>query len=439
MVRLLSLPLIITSSTSLLLGIFFFMLRWRLKGRHSKAVNHYTVFTLLALVSGTFLGAFAVLLNSGDNLDRLDIANRITIVTAMFTILLAVEFFVRFFDYRPPVPLIWCYIISGLFALLSVVPSPYFLDKAFLKTSRYYTGLRFGFLFQIWGVWIVLMSLFAILILFLVYRRMRNDGDKHSRKPVVALLSTTTIWLITGIADDLTGVQVIDLPPMTWVGSFLITGCIAWILVLQIDTLYEDRQRLNRQLIRDHLTGLFSRSFFEVRLSDAIEDLKRGKISGICICILDVDDFKRINDTYGHTIGDCVLKGIAEATLACVRNSDCAARLGGDEFAILLPGVPRDPVAADIVKRIQAGIRERAFQCDGEPFDVSCSFGLARAGPEHLVDGDLAKLLISGADSALYESKRSGKDAVTAFTLPPCHPAEMEYEGAKGQRPPLDI
>lgn len=400
------------------------MLRWRLKGRHPKAVSHYSVFILLAAVSGTFLGSFAVLLNSGDDLDRLDVSNRITIITAMFTILLAVEFFVRFFQYRPPVPLVWCYIVNGLFSVLAVVPSPYFLDKEFLKTSKYYTGLRFGVLFQLWGIWIVLISLFAILILFLVYLRMRNDPEKRSRKPVVALLTTTTIWLITGIGDDLTAVQVIDLPPLTWIGSFLITGCIAWILVLQIDTLYEDRQRLTRQLIRDHLTGLFSRTFFEVRLNEAIEDLKRGKISGICVCIFDVDDFKRINDTYGHTIGDRVLKGIAESTLATVRSSDCAARLGGDEFAILLPGVPRDPVAAGIVKRIQASIRDRGFEYAGERVPVSCSFGLARGGPEHLEDGDLANQLISGADSALYESKRNGKDAVTAFTLPPCHPAQ---------------
>ncbi len=113
MVRLISLPLIVTSCISILLGIFFWVLERRLKMRHQEAVRHYSIFVIMAFVSGVFLAAFSVLLNSGDNLDRLDVANRITIIAAMFNIPAAAEFSVRFFAYLPPIPLRWCYTANG--------------------------------------------------------------------------------------------------------------------------------------------------------------------------------------------------------------------------------------------------------------------------------------------------------------------------------------
>jgi len=418
MIRLLSLPMIVTSGISLIFGIFFLLLYFRLSSRYQESVRYYLIFALLALVSSVFLGAFSVLVNSGDNLDYLDISNRITIISSMFTILLGLHFYITFFDYQGPTFLKWCYGINTLFSLVCLVPNRYFLAKEFFATSRYYTGLVFGALFQLWGVWILILSAYSILILFRVYTRQRRDHEIQSTASVRLLLGATFVWLITGVSDDLTGIQIIDLPPLTWVGSFLVTCCIAWILVLHIDNLYEDRRLLSNRLMYDQLTEAFSRSYFEVRLTEAIKTMQRKDLPGLYVCMFDVDDFKSVNDCYGHTNGDRVLKGIADIVKGLIRPSDCIARLGGDEFALLLTGVQEDRLAVMIVERIRNRILETRFGVSPQEFSTSCSFGLVRAGSEHLHLEDLPDLLLTYADHALYASKRQGKNAVSVSPLP---------------------
>jgi diguanylate cyclase (GGDEF)-like protein len=418
MIRLLSLPMIITSGISLILGIFFMLLYYRLSSRYQEPVRYYFIFSLSALVSSVFLGAFTVLINSGENLDYLDIANRVTIISAMFTIVLGLHFYVSFFDYKAPVSLKWFYVICTLFSLLCLVPNRYFLAKEFYTTSRYYTGLAFGPLFQLWGAWILILSVYSIMVLFRVYLRQRKKQDDQSTGTVRLLLAATTIWMITGIGDDLTGIQVVDLPPLTWVGSFLVTCCIAWILVLHIDHLYEDRRLLSNRLMYDQLTEAFSRSYFEVRLAEAIKIMQRNDLIGLYVCMFDVDDFKSVNDRYGHTNGDRVLQGIARIARSSIRPSDCAARLGGDEFALLLTGIQDDDLAVMIVERIRKSISKARFGDSFNEFSASCSFGLVRAGREHLKIDDLPDLLLTYADQALYVSKHQGKNAVSVSTLP---------------------
>jgi diguanylate cyclase (GGDEF)-like protein len=419
LVRLLSLPLIVTASSSILLGLFFFVLQRRLKVHHKEAVAHYNVFVLLATVTGTFLGSFAVLLNVGDDLELLNVANRITIISSMFTVVLAVEFVVRFFDYRPPVSLAWCYGVNALFSLICIFPNRYFLDKAFYVTSKYYTGLEFGVLFQVWGVWVVLISLYCILVLYLAYRQIQTRAEHQSVGPVLSLLAVTTFWLITGIGDDLTAVQVIDLPPLAWIGAFLITFNIAGILILQIDTLYKERRELSNQLIRDYLTQTCSRSYFEIRVKQAVASLKSGQVTSVCMCLLDVDDFKSVNDTYGHIVGDSVLKAIGEVVSSSVRSTDCAARLGGDEFAVLLPGIPRDPVALQIVGRIRERVNQLVFPCNEREVRVTCSFGVSRIDGSHSGRPEIIEELMASADEALYSAKRAGKNAIESHSLAP--------------------
>jgi diguanylate cyclase (GGDEF)-like protein len=255
------------------------------------------------------------------------------------------------------------------------------------------------------------------MILFRVYLRQRKNQDDQSTGTVRLLLAATTIWMITGIGDDLTGIQVVDLPPLTWVGSFLVTCCIAWILVLHIDNLYEDRRLLSNRLMYDHLTGAFSRSYFEVRLSEAIKIMQRGDLVGLYVCMFDVDDFKAINDRYGHANGDRVLKEIASIARDSIRPSDCSARLGGDEFALLLTGLQDDHLAVMIVERIRDSIFEARFGVSPHEFSASCSFGIVRAGIEHMRIKDLPDQLLSYADQALYASKHKGKNAASVSTL----------------------
>ena len=138
MIRPLSLPMIIASGVSLIFGIFFLLLHFRLSSRFQKEVQYFIIFSLLALVSSVFLASFSVMLNSGENLDRLDIANRITIISAMFTIVLCLHFNVSFFNYKPPISLKWCYAVNALFALLCLVPNR--CQSARRRTAAYGLG-----------------------------------------------------------------------------------------------------------------------------------------------------------------------------------------------------------------------------------------------------------------------------------------------------------
>jgi diguanylate cyclase (GGDEF)-like protein len=301
---------------------------------------------------------------------------------------------------------------------MCLAPNRYFLAKQAYQTSRYYTGLAFGPAFRAWGVWVVVTSLYGLLVLVLFYRRMRRTEPGKAQTPTAALIGATAIWLVAGIGDMLTGLQVIDLPPLTWGGAFLVTLCIAWLLVLQIDSLYQEKQRLHDRVIRDHLTGVFSRSFFELRLAEAVAMLQRNGLPGVYVCVLDVDDFKAVNDRFGHTAGDAVLRDIGEILRKTIRGLDCAARLGGDEFVVLFPGVPDDATALAIVERIRSSIAQHAFLPGAGGASVSCSFGLAGARTEHGSQPGLAIRLLTEADHALYESKRKGKNNVTVVPLP---------------------
>ena len=343
MIQGLSLPLFVTSTVSLLLSFFFVLLYHRLTSRHEESVKYYLIFSIAALVSGIFFGAFAVMVNSGDNLTYLSISNRITVVAAMFTTVLSLHFYLAFFKYEAPASLKWCYGVCAAFSVATLIPSSLFLDNAFYSTSSYYTGLAFGPLFELWGVWILVLAVYCIFILFRVYLRQRRRQQQTQEKEqkdsststVLLLLLANTLWMITGVCDMLTGVQVVDLPPLTWIGSFLVTSTIAWVLVLQIDDLYEERRLLSNRLMYDHLTQAFSRSYLEIRLTEAVNLMLRGELKCLSVCVFDVDNFKTINDQYGHASGDALLTRITCIIKENIRQSDCIARLGGDEFVIL--------------------------------------------------------------------------------------------------------
>ncbi|MFT7053941.1 MAG: diguanylate cyclase (GGDEF)-like protein, partial [Psychromonas sp.] len=388
-------------------------------------------FSLSALVSGIFQGAFAVLINSGENLNYLNISNRVTIICAMFTIVLSLHFYVSFFGYKGAVLLKGCYAICIFFSLLCLVPNQYFLAKEFYATSHYYTGLSFGPLFKLWGGWVLLLSVYSLMILVRIYLRQRKNQDNHSLTMVKLLLGAAIIWMITGLGDALTGIQVIDLPPLTWMGSFLVTCCIAWILVLHIDNLYEDRRLLSNRLMYDHLTQAFSRSYFEIRLRETIKTMQQRGFIGLYVCIFDIDDFKSVNDSYGHANGDQLLKGISSIAKDAIRPSDCFARLGGDEFVLLLTDVQVDSDAFRIVDGIRNSILKTSFGIGSHKFNASCSFGMAGAGPEHLKVKDLPSQLLSYADQALYTSKHQGKNAVSVTTLPLSESSAPSCVGSK--------
>jgi diguanylate cyclase (GGDEF)-like protein len=172
-------------------------------------------------------------------------------------------------------------------------------------------------------------------------------------------------------------------------------------LIEQIRTLLDDVLELHRQLkvdaVTDHGTGVYNRRYFLQRLS---EELERGERydSVFSLVILDFDDFKEFNDTYGHLAGDQLLRSYAQLMEELVRKPDFVARYGGDEFIILLPGTSREG-ALHVGDRLLEATDEL-----GE--DVP---GLSMGQVTYPLDGRTAQELLQRADAALYVAKNEGK------------------------------
>ncbi len=162
----------------------------------------------------------------------------------------------------------------------------------------------------------------------------------------------------------------------------------------------EQTALLEYQALHDALTNLPNRSLLYDRLNQAILGAERQR-KPLALLLIDLDQFKEINDTLGHHIGDQLLQQVAERIYASVRESDTVARLGGDEFAILLPTADVEH-ARQIARKINSGM-ERPFAFDGQTLHVGASIGIAMY-PEH---GKDQAMLMKRADVAMYSAKRS--------------------------------
>ncbi len=161
-------------------------------------------------------------------------------------------------------------------------------------------------------------------------------------------------------------------------------------------------RRLHQATRHDDLTGLANRVSFRDRLDHAIT-LARRSGGKLALLLLDLNDFKSINDRFGHPGGDELLKRIGERMRSRVRESDTVARLGGDEFGVLLPNVVRPEDAAVVVRKLLEAIRP-PVELDGRAAQVTASIGVA-IFPDHAQD---AARLVRLADAAMYRAKRAG-------------------------------
>lgn len=163
----------------------------------------------------------------------------------------------------------------------------------------------------------------------------------------------------------------------------------------------------------DGLTGLFMRRYFDARIEEEIERSKRYG-SAFSVVMVDVDDFKHLNDTHGHPVGDRVLRGIANVVKSQMRGVDTAARYGGEELALILPRT--EMVSAyNVGERIRAAIAELRVTIESDPsraLRVTASFGIASYPESKAVDGED---LVRRADRALYRAKRMGKNRVELY------------------------
>lgn len=154
----------------------------------------------------------------------------------------------------------------------------------------------------------------------------------------------------------------------------------------------------------DTLTGLPNRILFYDRLNQAITRARRAKES-FAVLFLDLDGFKLINDTFGHDVGDALLREAAKRIVACVRDSDTVARMGGDEFTVVLSNVRTPNSKNRVAKKIVEALA-RPFVLNGKDCSVSVSIGIALY-PDN---GKTAEQLVKLADAAMYLAKNSGKN-----------------------------
>jgi diguanylate cyclase (GGDEF)-like protein len=159
----------------------------------------------------------------------------------------------------------------------------------------------------------------------------------------------------------------------------------------------------------DALTHLPNRALFTDRLQQAIAAAQRN-CTRLALMFIDLDRFKPVNDTYGHAVGDLLLKDVALRIQDCLRESDTVARIGGDEFVVLLPLIESEQDAGKVGKKILDALK-RPFELAGHTLKIGSSIGVA-VYPDH---GSEEKLLVRSADIAMYHAKNNGRNNVKMY------------------------
>ncbi|WP_236718247.1 bifunctional diguanylate cyclase/phosphodiesterase [Actinoplanes sp. TFC3] len=231
----------------------------------------------------------------------------------------------------------------------------------------------------------------------------------HLILPYVPVVATGIVIAVrTGAGGQLTSYEAY----LGWLGLGLVVARQMFTIVdntVLLARVSEGQERLHHQAYHDPLTGLANRALFRERLALALDSYRYQGLP-VALIFADLDDFKLINDSFGHAIGDRLLRAIADRLRTCVGPADLVARLGGDEFAVLLEhrAGEADPIAEAMLAALRA-----PFELDGHTVAISASLGLVRP---HLGERDLsADILLRRADAAMYASKRRGKNALVRY------------------------
>lgn len=345
-----------------------------------------------------------------DNLSRLE-------VFALFVLALAaISLFSRsltsgemFLSHRM-LPFTVLFTAEALFSLFFVTFSVFFIRKI---GEMFYDGFVLVYVVQIL-FWVVVLSLYnfriegdfsayvlGVITLALVYRT----------QPVrmALLLSLTAVAFSAGYM--LFGNPVhIGLRPV----NALIYSGMGWFISLFLEKnqrrnflygklLQKKNEELEEMSFRDPLTGLYNRRYFIEFLDNQLAFSRRAEVP-LSIVLMDLDHFKKINDSMGHLVGDTVLREFSRLVQGLVRESDIVARFGGEEFIIILPQTGKS-AAAGVADRIRDTVKRSDFR--GLPWSMTLSAGVAE-----LRDGDTQETLLSRVDQRLYTGKMTGRDRV---------------------------
>lgn len=180
-------------------------------------------------------------------------------------------------------------------------------------------------------------------------------------------------------------------------------------IAAKVRAMVKRTRHFKNRLLHDELTGAYNRAFLQEKFHEEKARSLRNEKS-FSLCLLDLDCFKKINDTYGHKAGDHVLIQFVSFLKQRLRPTDAVLRLGGEEFVLILPQT-RQSQAVKIMERLRAIFASRRFDIDGNTFSITFSAGVA-AFPE---GGDTLEKLLSLADKAMYQAKNSGRDQICYF------------------------
>ncbi len=172
----------------------------------------------------------------------------------------------------------------------------------------------------------------------------------------------------------------------------------------------ENEARLSDLAVRDAVTGLGNRQYIHQCITEAIQHAREGG-PNFAVALLDLDGFKKVNDSLGHDVGDQLLCDAGQRLIAQIRETDMAARMGGDEFVLVLPGCDDEQALGGIMKRLLSAVQQ-PFQIGDKLLHLTTSIGVSFY-PRH---GDSAGLLIKHADAAMYCAKDRGRNGLFVYT-----------------------
>ncbi len=248
-------------------------------------------------------------------------------------------------------------------------------------------------------------------------RPLLEDGTTLSRKP--RLRYRTTSFVVVPLLSGQEAIGALCVTDRADGAAFaprdvsiLRVFAMSAVMAIRRERARELAETSAHQAAMDPVTGVFNRQYLQVRLEEELQRSKRHDIP-IALLVIDIDEFKAVNDSYGHLIGDITLKDIAEILRRSVRVFDVCARFGGDEFVIIMPGSTAGS-AGRIAQRIRTRIEQyRAADRVFARLRVTVSIGLAVSSRDMNVGQ-----LLERADRALYTAKNSGKNQVRGDELP---------------------
>lgn len=193
------------------------------------------------------------------------------------------------------------------------------------------------------------------------------------------------------------------------------------VLCSDISQLNETQEKLAYLANHDQLTGLPNRAYFQDHLSGAIARSDRAGSCG-ALFFMDLDNFKSINDTLGHPVGDALLLEMARRLKQFVREGELVSRIGGDEFTLVVENLDSAEDAAVVAQRVLKEF-EAPFECDGQQLDMGCSIGIS----VFPIDGSDRDQIIRQADTAMYSAKQAGRNTFKFYTSQLTHKAVQNF------------